>query len=133
MRSALIATIILLASTADVLALWDPKDGAAGDRISMQLVQSAKFVFPLPVLFVTRNRYPDGRLIYVITLDARKVSGAPAPVIASEVRLPADPRMDMIERTLRAASADVSLLLQLMRSPDLIGWNQPTPRLAPLR
>ena len=132
-KQVLMAAMMLLVSTADAHARLDPTDGAAGDRITMQVVQSAKFVFPLRVLSIERVRYPDGTLLYAIRLDARGVLGASAPIITSQIRLAAGARMDVIERALREASAKVVLLLEQMRSRGPRDWNLPPPHLGPSR
>jgi hypothetical protein len=104
------------------------------DRVTQYVVANAKMAFPLRLLTIHRVPQNDESVVYLFTLDARPVRGAPSPVIQSSIVVRPGAPMHAIQRAIRDASAEVVVLLQkatesadvLLLRPDLITPNNAT-------
>lgn len=129
MRSRLLALLSLLIFTQPAPAAGGLEAEQLGaDRLSRSVIKAAKAAYPLAILTVQKLSKQDGSLLYLFTLDARSVAGAPEPVLQSLIIVAPNAPMHAVHQALREASTEVGALLRDARKrqnlpqlrPDLL-------------
>ena len=79
MRSRLLVLLSLLIFTQPGPAAGGLQAELGADRLSRSVIKAAKAAYPLAILTVQKLSKQDASLLYLFTLDARSVAGAPEP------------------------------------------------------